>query len=163
MALTLQRKRQIDILLPTLLATAAGIMVFRKKANDWRLLIAAIIGAFVLGYIITSQVTKIAYSQGPGAVDVGNDAVAQAYDGLPLATRLMNDIYSWGFRDYTPYEDLMKLTDGQIKQVYNAWNKNFYSKDNETLPVAISGENFGIIHDSLKKQVLARFQTLQLN
>lgn len=165
MALTLQRKRQIDILLPTLLATAAGVMVFRKKANDWRLLIAAIIGAFVLGYIITSQVTKIAYSQGPAAVPVpANEPQAQSFNGLPLAQRLYDDIYTWGVRNGAPYRDLMNLTDGQFIQVYNAWNKTFFAEDNETLPVAINGESVGldVSFNQIKPLVMARFARLNL-
>lgn len=162
MALTLQRKRQIDILLPTLLATVAGVLVFRKKAGDYRLLIAAVIGAFILGYIITSQITKIIYTKGPDAAPV--PAGAENYNPSSLAQRLYNDISCWVcLHDFDVYRELAGLSDAQFIKVYNEYNKNFYSKYNETLAVSIAEEGFGIANESLKQSLMQRFKSLRLN
>jgi len=162
MALTLQNKRRIDILLPTVLACIAGVFAFRKKNGDWRILVAAVLGGFIVSYIIVSQVTRYIYANGPAPVPTGADG--KNYDGLPLAQRLHEDIYSLGFRNDAPYQDLLALSDGQFIAVYNAWNANFFSQDNETLPTAIAGENSGwfTTFKDLQAALKVRFEKLGL-
>lgn len=161
MRLTLARKRQIDILLPTVLATIAGIYAFRKKGADYRILVIAVLGAFLVSYIIVTQVTKMIYASGPSAVAVPPGA--ESFNGMPMAQRLRDDCYDFfSMRDYSLYEDFLKLTDGQIIQVYNAFNKNFFAEYNETLTQAIADEGFGWVYGGLKDSVLSRMQSLNL-
>lgn len=161
MTLTLARKRQLDILLPTLLAAIAGIYAFRKKGADYRILLTAVLGTFLVSYIIVTQVTKMIYASGPSAVPV--PAGAENYNGLPFAQKLRDDCYDWfSMRDYSLYEDFLKLTDGQVIQVYNAFNKNFFAEHNETLSQAIAAENFGWTYGGLQTSVLSRLQGLNL-
>lgn len=54
--------------------------------------------------------------------------------------------YSWGFRNFTPYEDLLKLNDGQFAAVCQDWNNRKQREDKETLRVAVNNEwNLGDI------------------
>lgn len=162
MPLTIQRKRQIDLLLPTILATVAGVLAFRKKGAEYRILIVAVLGTFIVAYILTTQITKIIASAPPSSVP--DMPGAENYDGTPLAKKLYDDIYEiFGFHDFDIYRELADLTDAQLIKVYNAWNKNFYAEDKETLPVAIAGEEFGIWNDNLQRNILNRFSALNLS
>ncbi len=161
MQLSKQNKRTIDTLTPVVVAAGVGFVSFRKS-KDWRFVVATIIIAWLIAYILTSQVTRFFYLKGPAELPTG--AGAETYDALPLTTRLKDEIYSWGFRDDAPYQELLSLNDAQFIKVYNAWNANFYSKDSETLPVAIAGENSGMFttFKSLQASLAARFTKLNL-
>lgn len=137
--LTLQTKKRIDLVVPTLAAFAAAAYAFKKGRSDWRTMIVVLLGVFIVAYIVTTQVTKTIYSQGPPQLPVGKDA--QSYDGLPMATRVFNDTDCfWCFRDVQLYKDILALTDGQLLQVENSWRSNFHSKNNESMREAINAE-----------------------
>ncbi len=120
MQLSKQNKRTIDTLTPVVVAAGVGFVSFRKS-KDWRFVVATIIIAWLIAYILTSQVTRFFYLKGPAELPTG--AGAETYDALPLTTRLKDEIYSWGFRDDAPYQELLSLNDAQFIKVYNACGK----------------------------------------
>ena len=158
--LTIQKKRQIDVMIPTVLAAIAGIYAFKKRGATWQTLLVVVIGAFIVSYIVVSQITKYIYTSGPMQLPVGADA--QNYNGKPLAERIQVDIYSWGLRKVAPYKELLSLSDGQLIAVYNAWNENYFGKDGETLTAALAGEWSSWTGEfyTLRDQILERFSRL---
>lgn len=151
-------------MLPLLVACGITYYAFKKKGSDYRVLLVALIGGFVVSYIIVSQVTRAIYMTGPAEIPTGADG--QNYNALPLAQRLYDDITEWiGFRDDSPYKEALTLSDGQLIALHNAWNKNFYGRvGGKTLYQAIEGENGGWFLDfaTIREQLLDRLQRLGL-
>lgn len=147
-----QLKEITDILLPS----AAAFLVFRyakKETGNLKESIIYAVLSFVLAYVITQKATTSMTTEiktvnvkdlnpngTPGSGTIGD---AQGFDGGPLAVRLRADIYSWGTRDKDLYKQIANLSDAELMQVYNAYNKLFKAQDKEGMITAMSSENYG--------------------
>jgi hypothetical protein len=58
----------------------------------------------------------------------------------PLTDRLYKEINSYYFRDNTPFQELAKLSDGEIVAVATDWNNRYKKDSGETLLMAITSE-----------------------
>ena len=161
MPLTKDDKKSIDLLTPVLIMGVAGFYAYRKTKN-WQMIALVLVAAYLLGYIVTSQITRRIYLSGPAPVPTGGGCAS--YDPSLICVEAHKDIYSWGFRDLSPYKKMLILADCQLISVYNYWNKVYYREDRETLPQAISNEgSFGVFDDeNVKQPLLQKFQRLGL-
>src|SRR4051812_40379140 len=116
--LTLRDKKSIDLLVPLAVAGVTGFIVFRRGSKDWRMLAAAVIGAFIIMYAVTTQVTKRIYDRGPADVPTGG--TCGNYNPQALADAIYSDVTcTWCLRDHSLYTQLIGLNDCQIKSLYN--------------------------------------------
>ena len=160
--MTHSQKKTVDIIAPTLVAGGVLWYLFGKY-KDWRVLVAGAVVAWVIVYIIVSQITKVAQVNSPAPVPTGGGC--DDYDPKSLTDALHEDITcSLCFRDKSLYTTLLGLADCQLRKVYNYWNANYYSDVKESLPVAIAKESsafdsqFGYQQAAIK----AKFATLNL-
>ncbi len=95
-------------------------------------------------------------NQGSGNTDTFSPA--------PYTDAIKDEIYSWGFRDATPLEDINSLSNSKFVAVYNDWNKRYYGKDKETLVGAIKKESslWNYAWDGAKLTFINKAQTLNL-
>ena len=93
-----QTKKNIDLVVPAVLAGAAGFYAFRKSGN-WKIIVAVVLIVFIVAYIVTTQITKRVYVTKPHDVppvaDYSTSDCAD-YDGTSLA-KLIKDDYDPGF------------------------------------------------------------------
>jgi len=161
MALSKAAKNTIDVLIPAACAGVVAWFLFRRtKKVEYIIGGAAIV--FVLAYLVTSRLTKVAFVNGPTPVPTGGGC--DDYDPTALGDALYNDITGLSFRNHDLYTQLLGLADCQLRKVYNYWNERYYSEDSETLPVAISNET-GFWDNEFRTQQAAvkqKFSTLNL-
>lgn len=160
--LTQTTKKQIDFLLPVLLAAIVAFITF-KKQKDIKFVVSAGIITLVLGYIITSQITKGLYLKGPAQLPTGPGA--ENYDPKALIDSIHQDIYcKFCIRNRDLYNQLIARTDAELIKCYNYWNAQYFADDKETLTGAIAGEsgffdsNFG----EQQKAMALKFSRLNL-
>lgn len=161
MALSDNNKKTIDIILPTVAAALAAYYLYRGKKSGKEIAIVAVI-AWVLSYIIISQVTRMINRQGPAQKATGG--TCDNYDPSGLANRLKEDITCvFCKRDLDIYKEMMALPDCEFITLYNYWNKNIYANLKKTLRVAIEDEGgVNIPFQSLQEAISDRFQRLNL-
>lgn len=64
-----------------------------------------------------------------------------SFNPVPLTEKLYQDIRGWKFfNNYEPWKELSALSDTQVVQVMNEWDKRYFSTWGETLLEAFSGE-----------------------
>lgn len=162
--MTQQTKATINTITPLLAAAIAMYISYKSSKDFTRMFIFGAI-AFVLVWLVTARVTKTIYNQGPAYVPTGTGEGCDTYDPVPLTAELYNDISGiFGFRNNAVYDKLLSLSPCQLRKVYNTWNDKYYAENNETLPVAISGEGFtwtsfnGQFTNDQKPRVLEMFR-----
>lgn len=160
--MTSQARKNINIIIPALIAGYVGYKQFEANQDPKR---TAIFTAFslLIAYAIVSSITggiKRAKD-----TEILNEVPADPkYNPAPLANSLFQDIYEYfGLRDKQIYYEFAGLTDAQFVQVARYWNDNFYFKDKETLKQAINGEVLGIELSPVLDNINARFNNLKLN
>ena len=160
--MTHSQKKTVDIVAPTLVSGGVVWYLFGKY-KDWRILVAGAVVAWVIVYIIVSQITKVAQVNGPAPVPTGGGC--DDYDPKALTDAIYKDVScNFCLRDKQLYTTLLGLADCQLRKVYNYWNATYYNENNQSLPVAIADESswldsqFGFQQDAIK----AKFQTLNL-
>jgi len=159
--LTKTVKNTIDLSVPAILAGAVAYMLL-KAGKGWQFVLIASGIAFLVAYIVTSQVTKAAYLAGPAAKPGGN----ANYDPKELIDGIYTDCTcTFCFRQKTLYTTLLGLTDAQLISAYNYWNANYYSQaNNQSLPVIIAAQSNTIDSQFEQDQtsLANRFATLGL-
>lgn len=150
MAFTKETKKTIDLLVPAVLTAYVGYFFYTKNGKNWQSIAIAAGIAFLLSYIIVSQITKAVYAAAtkPEDLDIKPDlssgGTGSVFNPATYTDRLKKDIYSYGFRDASIYADLVALSTAELVQVYNDWNERYYSLDSETMIQAMNGESYGI-------------------
>lgn len=141
--MTNAQKDSINLYVPLSLAAVAGYVLYRRGEKSWQMLVALLLGVFVVAWLITRKVTASIVPQSALPDDVGLTQCS-AYDPKSLTDRIYNDIYcKWCFRNTAPYVELLALSKCEFVKVHNDWNKRYLSKDGETLRQAINGESGG--------------------
>lgn len=162
MALSKSTKTTIDLLVPTGLAGAAAWFLFTKTKKIEYVLAGAVI-AFVLGYVVTSQLTKAAFTNGPAPVPTGGGC--DDYSPVSLVDSIYEDTTcTLCFRKRELYDTLLGLADCQLIKCYNYWNEKYYTDSGKSLTQQISSQssffdsNFG----QQQSAIALKFSTLNL-
>jgi hypothetical protein len=162
MAFSPSTKKAVDIMVPSLAAGAVVWVVF-KRTKDWRYLAAAAALTFLLAYLITSQLTKVAYVNGPAPVPTGGGC--DGYDPTALVDGIYNDTTcTLCLRDRNLYDQLLGLADCQLLKAANYWNGKYYADTGKSLPVMIAAQSsfFDSDFGQQQKGLKAKFATLNL-
>lgn len=107
----------------------------------------------IVALVLFMVLKKYVFTKRPDPADIESDmslvngvwvknkkGTPTGFDPTPITDALKADIYSYGTRDSSPYQAALKLSNAQLGEVYNDWNKRYYRKDKETLLQAIKGE-----------------------
>lgn len=165
MGLTKTTKNAIDFTAPTVGAGILCVVMFRYKVN-WKIILGAAAIAWLLLYLVTTQLTRVAALQGPAPVPTGGGC--DDYDPKALMDSIHEDLTcTLCFRKENLYTDLLALADCQLIKCYNYWNANFYPEDKQSLPKAIAAPGTwtslsGTFTNQLQPQCADRFKTLSL-
>jgi hypothetical protein len=157
------QKKNINVIVPLLVAVYFVYKTDPKLAGYKKTLPIAI-GIFLLIWFITHQATSYVQKEQdkptPGTIP---DAVTDKFDAASFCTKLYNDIdciFCW--RDKELYRQLAAYPDTYIIAINSYWNDKYYSKNGETLRVAINGEVLGIMLESTKDTINQRFDKLNI-
>ncbi len=168
--MTEQGKKNIDLLLPLVLAFGAGYLYFTKYgAKKWQGLLIVIAGVFLASYLATSRITRAIRDAAPGAASLPYDLNTKgcdSYDATAVVKAVYDDSEAWFFRSNDPYEQLTVLSDCQLVKAYNTWNKTYYHQSGgKTLRTIISSQPGAGINRfaQLKSTLESRFAKMSLN
>ena len=170
--LTIQQKKNIDMVAPLLLACGVGYFYFQKnKDKDWKMLLAIVLIVFAVGYVITTKITRTIIDQAPPIVLPSDDSLQPCgnFDPKPITDAIHADAYrpllSVGFRDIDSYKSLAALSNCELVKCYKYWYDNYHSENNESLAQAIAAEGIAFLEVNFKQvqDVLAsKFASLNL-
>lgn len=166
--MTLQQKKNIDVLAPMLLAGGMGLLYFSKTKNkSWQLLIAVMLVCFAIGYVLTTKITRGIYEKAPPTQlpnDVGLQQCA-SFNPAPLVDAIHTNAYGWfNFRDLDSYTALAALSNCELGVAYKYWWNKYHAEKGESLAQAIAAES-GFLEQkfsTVQNLLAARFSSLNL-
>lgn len=120
-----------------------------------------VVGGIVLVAIIFAMITMNKSSNPTKGTKTYKDENGNVVSFNPktYGDDMYQAIYGYVNLDQKAYENLMKLNDTEFTMVAEYWNKEYYSKDKETLRQAIAGEYFITLQDDLQN----RFKRLNIS
>lgn len=155
-------RKNINVFIPFLVA---GYYIYRtdKSFNNWKTTLPVVIFILIIVWIITRQATNYIYAETNKPDDGTIPANAKDYDEGTFCKKIYNDIYCiFCFRDKSLYYELAGMPDAYIIAVNKYWNDNYYSKDNESLRMAINNETLGWELSPVLKTINSRFDKLKI-
>lgn len=134
------QKRNINVLVPIVLA-AAYVYKFDPKMANYKRTLMVVTVILVVSWLITNQVTSYIIKEQSKPDDGRIPANANDFDEGTFCTRLYNDITCvFCLRDTDLYKQLAALPDAFIVAINSYWNQNYFGKTGQSLRVAINGE-----------------------
>lgn len=138
--------KSMKIYLPVVVAGGAGYVAWQKKAS-WQVLLIVMGAAWLLSWLLAkTTLNLVADTQDkPKQVDIPAGALPASFNGKVWADRLYNDISCFiCTRDKDLYRDMVNMTDYELLDIANHWNRHHYTKDKETMALAMRREWYDI-------------------
>lgn len=148
--MTIDQKKNIDIIAPLAVAGLVAYKTYQAKPDDYKRVAVVALAVFVAVWLLSKAITRglVANSSKPNDLQPLSDpgtstAVGGVWDPTATTNALRQDCYGWGFRNKPLYATVASYSNGRLVAIYNDWNARFYSEKGETLVQAMEAENYG--------------------